>query len=176
VKSDGTGDGTKLNPMNLLDALERASSQKNILLLQAGNYQISETIEIDKNNLIIEGFLLFSDNNFLGGYNSLWQKDSSLRTILTITPPLDRTEIEVDSSIREAPQYIGSFLLLFLLTFSGIQILEVSNVILKDISVHSVASSSHSTGKGYSVYGIHVLQSYNISFSRIQVESGPPQI
>ncbi|MEX2589736.1 MAG: hypothetical protein WD334_05975, partial [Chitinophagales bacterium] len=150
VSATGEGPlGTLECPTDLITGIniaEASSNRKRILLL-AGNYTITETVEIP-NNVSLDG----SFEN-MGDY---WRKNTGLTSTLNINPPEETAQTDIAHKI-------------------GIKAHNISNFSIKDLTVNvSGVSNNSRTSNGYgkSVYGLHISGASDYTITRVEVNTG----
>jgi hypothetical protein len=107
-------------------------------------------------------------NGFIieGGFDTSWQKLPSLgSTIIQLSPPKFEAE--------DNGHHIGNFLS-SISHISGIKASSVNNFKLKDITLHVLTETTvgQHSGKGSSIYGIHLFSATNFLLSRIRILTG----
>jgi gliding motility-associated-like protein len=136
-----TSPGTIGSPTDLLTALTMVTPARHNIKLLNGLYSLSSTLNVPTSSVLDGGYEIIAGE---------WVKNSSLLTRLDILAPF--------SSNSGVGHYIA------------IRLNSVTDVYIKDISIVNTRTATSTTGsRGRTVYGIHVANSTNFFFSRLDI-------
>ena len=139
------GLGTAGDPVDLNQALQLVTPTRHHIVMLNGVYTYAQKFVIPSETVLDGSY------EITGGE---WVKNSSLTTTLNIAAPFENPAAGIGHHI-------------------AIQLDGVNDVYIKDIILVNTTNAVGTTnGKGHTVYGIHVANSNNFYFSRMDITTG----